>query len=28
LPAGLSRCTATHTGPASALQASPEVRCE
>jgi len=28
LPAGLSRCTATHTGPASALQGSPEVRCE
>jgi hypothetical protein len=28
LPAGLSRCIATHTGPASALQASPEVRCE
>jgi hypothetical protein len=28
LPAGLSRCTATHTGPAAALQASPEVRCD
>jgi hypothetical protein len=28
LPAGLSRCTATHTGPAAALQASPELRCE
>lgn len=28
LPAGLSRCTASHTGPAAALQASPEVRCE
>jgi hypothetical protein len=28
LPAGLSRCTATHTGPAASLQASPEVRCE
>lgn len=28
LPAGLSRCTATHTGPSAALQASPEVRCE
>jgi len=28
LPAGLSRCTATHTGPAASLQAKPEVRCE
>lgn len=28
LPAGLSRCTATHTGPAASLQASPELRCE
>jgi hypothetical protein len=25
---GLTRCTATHTGPAASLQASPEVRCE
>ncbi len=28
LPAGLTRCTATHTGPDTALQASPEVRCD
>jgi hypothetical protein len=28
LPVGLSRCTATHTGPATSLQASPELRCE
>ncbi|SFU78666.1 hypothetical protein SAMN05216350_105104 [Polaromonas sp. YR568] len=28
LPAGLTRCTATHTGPNAALQASPELRCE
>lgn len=28
LPAGLSRCTATHSGPAASLQASPELRCE
>jgi hypothetical protein len=28
LPAGLTRCTATHTGPAASLQANPELRCE
>jgi hypothetical protein len=28
LPAGLTRCTATHAGPNAALQASPELRCE
>ena len=28
LPAGLTRCTAAHTGPNAALQAIPELRCE
>jgi hypothetical protein len=28
LPAGLTRCTATHTGPAATLHANPELRCE
>lgn len=28
LPAGLARCTATHTGTPAAWQASPELRCE
>lgn len=28
LPAGLTRCSATHSGPAASLQADPELRCE